>query len=230
MLLNCGVDKRLLRVPWTAQRSHQSILKQISSEYSSEGLMLKLQYSGHLMWRTDSLEKTLILGKTEGRRRRGRQRMRWLDGITGVGDGQGSLVCCSPWGHKESDTTEWLNWISIYIKRIGIAIFVLRREINSALVCVDAVNWMKQRWLARCLCGRALPDLFAGLGGMFSISAFFLQNHLEFAPFLITRYLWNPYNFLRGSEAFLSLPVTFWGKIYSPSVFVLLSEDHQRQP
>ena len=74
----------LLRVPWTARRSNQSILKEISSEYSLEGLMLKLklQYFGHLMWRTDSLEKTLILGKIEGRRRRGWQRMRWLDGIT----------------------------------------------------------------------------------------------------------------------------------------------------
>ena len=76
--------RRLLRVPWTAKRSNQSILKEVSSEYLLEGLMLKLklQYFGHLMWRTDSLEKTLMLGKIEGRRRRGWQRMRWLDGIT----------------------------------------------------------------------------------------------------------------------------------------------------
>ena len=76
--------RRLLRVPWTARRSSQSILKEISPEYSLEGLKLKLklQYFGHLMWRVDSLEKTLMLGKTEGRRRRGRQRMKWLDGIT----------------------------------------------------------------------------------------------------------------------------------------------------
>ena len=75
---------RLLRAPWTARRSNQSILKEISPEYSLEGLMLKLklQYFGHLMWRTGSLEKTLMLGKIEGGRRRGRQRMRWLDGIT----------------------------------------------------------------------------------------------------------------------------------------------------
>ena len=73
-----------MRVPWTARRSNQSILKKISREYSLEGLMLKLkfEYFGHLMRRTDSLEKTLMLGKTEGRRRRGQQRMRWLDGIT----------------------------------------------------------------------------------------------------------------------------------------------------
>ena len=73
-----------MRVPWTARRSNQSILKEISPEYSLEGLTLKLklQYFGHLMQRADSLEKTLILGKTEGRRRRGQQRMRWLDGIT----------------------------------------------------------------------------------------------------------------------------------------------------
>ena len=76
--------RRLLRVPWTARRSKQSILKEISPEYSLEGLMpkLKLQYFGHLMWRVDSLEKTLMLGGIRGRRRRGQQRMRWLDGIT----------------------------------------------------------------------------------------------------------------------------------------------------
>ena len=76
--------RRLLRVPWTSRRSNQSILKEVSPEYSLEGLMLKLklQYFGHLIRRTDSLEKTLMLGKTEGRRRRGRQRMRWLGGIT----------------------------------------------------------------------------------------------------------------------------------------------------
>ena len=91
----------------------KSILKEISTDYSLEGLMLtlKLQNFGHLMRRTDSLEKTLMLGKIEGRRRRGQQRMRWLEGITdsmdefeqapGVGDGQGSLACCSPWGCKE---------------------------------------------------------------------------------------------------------------------------------
>jgi len=76
--------RRLLRVPWTARRSNQSILKEISPEYPLEGLMLrlKLQYFGHLMWRTDSLEKTLMLGKIEGRRKRGQHSMRWLDGIT----------------------------------------------------------------------------------------------------------------------------------------------------
>ena len=106
--------RRLLRVPWTARRSNQSVLKEISPEYSLEGLMLKLklQYFGHLMQRADSFEKTQMLGKIEGGRRRGGQRMRRLDGITdsslahefeqalGVGDGHGSLACCSPWGHK----------------------------------------------------------------------------------------------------------------------------------
>ena len=81
MFLYCGL-RRLLRVLWTARRSNQSILKEISPEYSLDGLKLKLQYFGHLMQRTDSLEKTLILGGIVGRRRRGRQRMRWLDGIT----------------------------------------------------------------------------------------------------------------------------------------------------
>ena len=97
-------------------------LKEISPEHSLEGLMLKLklQYFGYLVWRMNSLEKTLMLGKIKGRRRRGWQRVRWLDGITdsmdmslsklGVGEGQGSLTCCSSWGHKELDTTERLNW------------------------------------------------------------------------------------------------------------------------
>ena len=97
---------RLLRVPWTARRSNQSILKEFSPGYSLEGLMLKLQYFGHLMQRTDSLEKTLILGKIEGRRRRGPLKARWFDSIIdsmdmslsklGRCEGQGSLACCSP--------------------------------------------------------------------------------------------------------------------------------------
>ena len=107
--------RRLLRVPWTAWRSNQSILKEISPECSLEGLMLKLklQYFGHLVQRADSFEKTLMLGQIEGGRRRGQQRMRWLDCITdsmdmslGAGDGQGGLACCRPWVCKELDRTE----------------------------------------------------------------------------------------------------------------------------
>ena len=124
--------RKLLRVPWTARRSNQSILQEISPGCSLEELMLKLklQYFGHLMWRADSFEKTLMLGKIEGRRRRGRQRMGCLDGITdsmdmglggpGVGDGQGGQACCGSWGCKESDTTEWLDWTDFQLDNTNI--------------------------------------------------------------------------------------------------------------
>ena len=110
-----------MRVPWTTRRSNQSILKEFNPEYSLEGLVLnlKLQHFGYLMTTADSLEKTLMLGKIEGKSRRGQHRMRWLDGITdsmdtslsklGDSEGQGSLERCSLWSHKQLDTTEQLN-------------------------------------------------------------------------------------------------------------------------
>ena len=127
--------RRLLRVLWTARRSNQSIVKEISPEYSLKGLMLKLklQYFGHVIRRTDSFEKTLMLENIEGRRRRGWQRMRWLDGITdsvdmseqalGVGNGQGSLACCSPWGrrvgHNWATEINWYTKVHIFSNTVG---------------------------------------------------------------------------------------------------------------
>ena len=120
--------ERLLRVPWIARISNQLTLKEINPEYSLEGLMLKLkcQYFGHLFWRTDPLEKTLMLRKIEGRRRSGRQRMRWLDvhhqldeqefeQAPEVGDGQGSLACCSPWTTKS--WTQLNGWTELELVR-----------------------------------------------------------------------------------------------------------------
>ena len=113
--------RRLLRISCIARRSNQSVLKEIDPEYSLGGVMLKLkfQYFGHLIQRADSLEKALMLGKIDGGRRRGWQRTRWWMASTsqwigvwaalGDGEGQGSLMCYSPWGCKESDRTGWLN-------------------------------------------------------------------------------------------------------------------------
>ena len=118
--------RRLLRVPWTTRRSKQSIPRKINPKYSLEGLLLKLklQYFGHLMWTTDSLEKILMLGRIEGRRGRGQQRdemvgwHHWLNGqefgwSLGIGDGQVGLACCNSWGRKESHTAEQLNWTEL---------------------------------------------------------------------------------------------------------------------
>ena len=122
--------RRLLRVPWTARRSNQSILKETNPEYSLEGLMLKFQHVGHLMRRADSLENILMLGKIEGRRRRGWQEERvgwhhWLnryeyEQTLRDGEGQGSLACWSLWSCKELDTTSWLN--------------------NCSLICMTSAN------------------------------------------------------------------------------------------
>ena len=133
MLRTVVQEKTLERVSCTARRSNQSILKEINPGYSFEGLMLKLklQYFGPLMWKTNSLEKTLMLGKIEGRRRRGGQRMRWLGDITESMDmslgkprvfviNRGGLKFCGPWGHNKLDTTQRLNWPEIKLKHFHV--------------------------------------------------------------------------------------------------------------
>ena len=125
--------RSLLRVLWIARRSNQSVLNEINPEYSLEGLILKqkLQYFGHLMWRADSSEKNLMLEKLEGRKRRGQQRMRRLGGQwtwawahSGDSEGQGSLLCCSPWGCKEtdmiSDEQQRYSWGAVIFRSLKI--------------------------------------------------------------------------------------------------------------
>ena len=137
--------RRFLRLTWTARRSNQSILKEISLEYSLEGLMLKLkfQYFGHLMQRTDSLENTLMLGDSRQEETGTTEDEmvgwhHWLDGhefeqAPGVGNGQGSLACCSPWRHKELDRTERLHWTEHRkVSNIG-KIYMLKSSIKMKL-------------------------------------------------------------------------------------------------
>ena len=187
--------RRLWRVPWTSRRSNQSILKEISPEYSLEGLMmkLKLHYFGHLMQSAASLEKTLMLGKIEGRRRRGWQRMRWLDlhhrvdghefeQALGVGDGQGSLACCSSWDHRVGpDWVTELNWI---VTAVGI---------SSSIIITTIFNFIM---LLSLLCSLMSP--------------IFLKRSLVFPILLYS-------STLRCSpkKAFLPLLAIFWNSAFS---------------
>ena len=152
--------KRLLRIPWTIRRSNQSILKETSPGCSLEGLMLKL---GHLMWRVDSLEKTLILGGIGGRRRRGWQRMRWLDGIADSMDMSlselwewtlGGLVCCNSWRRKQLDTTERLNWPE-HVRDLTQLVWK-----SPSCGCKQAWGWVGQyEWHISELCSLALKSV-----------------------------------------------------------------------
>ena len=144
--------RRLLTVPWTARRANQSILKEISPECSLEGLMLKLklQYFGHLMRRADSFEKTLMLGKIEGRRRRGQQRMRWLDGIIdwmdmGLGGLRELVMDREAWraevhGVTKSWTREWLNWTELHIA-------LMKTSLVYLTVCACVLSCLSCVWL-----------------------------------------------------------------------------------
>ena len=164
------VLEKTLESLWTSRRSNQSILMEISPGYLLEGLLLKmkLQYFGHLMWRTDSFGKTLMLRKIEGRRSRWLLDGTRLDGhefeqVLGVGEGQGSLAHCSQWGHKESDTTEWLNWTDNGINNRS---WLFSPELVIQILYIQGFTWLPFKesfllqyeiWLRIWIISRSIP-------------------------------------------------------------------------